>query len=57
MPLALDLAHGVLLELAALRRENKQIKYLKNIKAHNTSCRVSLIFKTIKMNQLQIKSL
>src|SRR6187397_577908 len=29
MPLALDLAHGILLELAALRRENKQIKYLR----------------------------
>ena len=29
MPLALDLAHKVLLELAALRRENKQIKYLR----------------------------
>ncbi|MBS1634779.1 MAG: methionine adenosyltransferase [Bacteroidetes bacterium] len=29
MPLALDLAHGLLLELAALRRENKAIKYLR----------------------------
>ncbi len=29
MPLALDLAHKVLLELAVLRRENKQIKYLR----------------------------
>src|ERR1700741_3510456 len=29
MPLALDLAHGILLELASLRRENKQIKYLR----------------------------
>ncbi|MCU0421384.1 MAG: methionine adenosyltransferase [Bacteroidia bacterium] len=29
MPLALDLAHGILLELAALRRENKGIKYLR----------------------------
>lgn len=29
MPLALDLAHKLLLELAALRRENKQIKYLR----------------------------
>src|SRR6201988_1707734 len=29
MPLALDLAHFILLELAALRRENKQIKYLR----------------------------
>jgi len=29
MPLALDLAHKILLELAALRRENKQIKYLR----------------------------
>jgi S-adenosylmethionine synthetase len=29
MPLALDLAHGILIELAALRRENKQIKYLR----------------------------
>jgi S-adenosylmethionine synthetase len=29
MPLALDLAHGILLELAALRRENKAIKYLR----------------------------
>src|SRR3990170_6014769 len=29
MPLALDLAHAILLELAALRRENKQIKYLR----------------------------
>ncbi|HEY0066919.1 MAG TPA: methionine adenosyltransferase, partial [Flavisolibacter sp.] len=29
MPLALDLAHKVLQELAALRRENKQIKYLR----------------------------
>src|SRR6187401_3518853 len=29
MPLALDLAHAVLLELAALRRENKEIKYLR----------------------------
>lgn len=28
MPLALDLAHTLLIELAALRRENKQIKYL-----------------------------
>ncbi len=29
MPLALDLAHALLLELAALRREGKQIKYLR----------------------------
>jgi S-adenosylmethionine synthetase len=29
MPLALDIAHKLLLELAALRRENKQIKYLR----------------------------
>jgi S-adenosylmethionine synthetase len=29
MPLALDLAHNILIELAALRRENKQIKYLR----------------------------
>ncbi len=29
MPLALDLAHNLLIELAALRRENKQIKYLR----------------------------
>ena len=29
MPLALDLAHKILLELAVLRREEKQIKYLR----------------------------
>jgi S-adenosylmethionine synthetase len=29
MPLALDIAHKLLLELAALRRENKAIKYLR----------------------------
>src|SRR6187402_1698554 len=29
MPLALDLAHFILIELAAIRRENKQIKYLR----------------------------
>src|SRR3990170_5321109 len=29
MPLALDLSHKLLQELAALRRENKQIKYLR----------------------------
>jgi S-adenosylmethionine synthetase len=29
MPLALDLAHKLLIELAALRRENKQVKYLR----------------------------
>src|SRR5437588_9575902 len=29
MPLALDLAHKLLIELAALRRENKQIQYLR----------------------------
>ena len=29
MPLALDLAHAILVELAALRRENKAIKYLR----------------------------
>ncbi len=29
MPLALDLAHKVLIELAAIRRENKEIKYLR----------------------------
>ena len=29
MPLALDLAHKVLIELAALRRENSEIKYLR----------------------------
>jgi S-adenosylmethionine synthetase len=29
MPLALDLAHKILLELAALRRENNEIKYLR----------------------------
>src|SRR4051812_49228608 len=29
MPLALDLAHKILIELAILRRENKQIKYLR----------------------------
>lgn len=29
MPLALDLAHKILIELAALRRENKEVKYLR----------------------------
>jgi len=29
MPLALDLAHKLLIELAALRRENEEIKYLR----------------------------
>ena len=29
MPLALDIAHTLLIELAALRRENKEIKYLR----------------------------
>ncbi|PWU00362.1 MAG: methionine adenosyltransferase [Bacteroidetes bacterium] len=29
MPLALDLAHKILIELAAMRRENKEIKYLR----------------------------
>jgi S-adenosylmethionine synthetase len=29
MPLALDLAHYILLEMATIRRENKQIKYLR----------------------------
>jgi S-adenosylmethionine synthetase len=29
MPLALNLAHSLLLELAAIRRENKEIKYLR----------------------------
>jgi len=29
MPLALDLAHYLLIELAAIRRENKEIKYLR----------------------------
>ncbi len=29
MPLALDLAHYILIEMAAVRRENKQIKYLR----------------------------
>jgi S-adenosylmethionine synthetase len=29
MPLALDIAHKILIELAALRRENKHIKYLR----------------------------
>lgn len=29
MPLALDIAHKILIELAALRRENKAIKYLR----------------------------
>jgi len=29
MPLALDLAHKILIELAAMRRENKDIKYLR----------------------------
>lgn len=29
MPLALDLAHKILIELAALRREHKQVKYLR----------------------------
>lgn len=29
MPLALDIAHKLLIELAALRRENKQVKYLR----------------------------
>jgi S-adenosylmethionine synthetase len=29
MPLALDIAHKLLIELAALRRENRQIKYLR----------------------------
>src|ERR1019366_861537 len=29
MPLALDLAHKILIELAVLRRENKQMKYLR----------------------------
>ena len=29
MPLALDLSHKILIELAELRRENKEIKYLR----------------------------
>ncbi|MEO8962099.1 MAG: methionine adenosyltransferase [Ginsengibacter sp.] len=29
MPLSLDIAHSLLIELAALRRENKEIKYLR----------------------------
>jgi S-adenosylmethionine synthetase len=29
MPLALDISHKLLIELAALRRENKQVKYLR----------------------------
>ncbi len=29
MPLGLDIAHSILIELAALRRENKEIKYLR----------------------------
>ena len=29
MPLALDIAHKLLIELAAIRRENKEIKYLR----------------------------
>ncbi|MFT3903974.1 MAG: methionine adenosyltransferase [Niabella sp.] len=29
MPLALDLAHALLIELAAIRRENKEMKYLR----------------------------
>src|SRR5258705_13344280 len=29
MPLALDLAHYILIEMAAVRRENKEIKYLR----------------------------
>jgi len=29
MPLALDMAHDILIELAAVRRENKEIKYLR----------------------------
>lgn len=29
MPLALDIAHSILIELSALRKENKQIKYLR----------------------------
>ena len=29
MPLALDIAHSILIELAALRRENKEIRYLR----------------------------
>ncbi len=29
MPLALDLAHNILVELAAIRRENKEMKYLR----------------------------
>ncbi len=29
MPLALDLSHKILIELAALRRESNQIKYLR----------------------------
>ena len=29
MPLALDIAHKILIELAAMRRENRQIKYLR----------------------------
>src|ERR1700734_3802456 len=29
MPLSLDLAHALLIELAAIRRENKEIKYLR----------------------------
>jgi S-adenosylmethionine synthetase len=33
MPLALDLAHYILIELAAIRRENKEIKYLETMLA------------------------
>ena len=32
MPLALDLAHKILIELSALRKENKQINFIGNIK-------------------------
>ncbi len=34
MPLALDLSHKILIELAALRRENKDITYLRQMLSH-----------------------
>ena len=46
MPLALDIAHALLIELAAIRRENTDIKYLRpmpNRKLHwNTATITSL---------------
>jgi S-adenosylmethionine synthetase len=56
MPLALDLAHTLLIELAALRRENKAIKYLRPDAKSQVTLEYSDINKPVRIDAIVIST-